>query len=51
MKQQAVILAALVGVVAVGGIVALRNALPVGADEKQNGKRTPVIVELFTSEG
>ena len=51
MKQQIVILSVLAGVAALAGVLAVRRALPAGAEEKQNGKRTPVIVELFTSEG
>ena len=50
MKQQVVILSVLIGAAAVVGILAARKALPFGADEKK-GDRTPVIVELFTSEG
>ena len=50
MKQQVVILSALIGAAAVAGALAVRNVLPFGADEKK-GPRTPVIVELFTSEG
>lgn len=51
MKQQAIILAALIGATAAGGILVARKMLPAWGEEKQNGKRTPVLVELFTSEG
>jgi hypothetical protein len=51
MKQQVVLLSVLVGAAAVAGVLAVRRVLPAGAEEKQSGKRTPVIVELFTSEG
>ena len=49
MKQQVVILSALVGAAAVAGVLMVRKGVPAAAEEK--GKRAPVIVELFTSEG
>ena len=51
MRLQIAIVSALVGIAAAAGVIAFRKASPTAADDKQADRRTPVIVELFTSEG